>query len=106
MARRVNASKNVPPVEAMAPAAVEVDLRGDTGAAAGELETGCRGGGGGGDQNHLHNQSPNWKKRSQEKVLHEALAANSGFFLLGRGIISTAVELVILVFVSSTRWYS
>lgn len=28
------------------------------------------------------------------------------FLLLGKGIISTAVELVIFVFVSSTRWYS
>lgn len=26
--------------------------------------------------------------------------------LLGRGVISTAVEFVILIFVSSTRWYS
>lgn len=32
------------PVESMAPAAVEVDLRGDARAAAGELQTGCRGG--------------------------------------------------------------
>lgn len=28
------------------------------------------------------------------------------FILLGSGVISTAVELVILVLVSSTRWYS
>lgn len=31
------------PVEPMAPATVEVDLRGDAGAAAGELEAGCGG---------------------------------------------------------------
>lgn len=34
---------NVAPVEPMAPATVEVDLGGDAGAAADELETGCGG---------------------------------------------------------------
>lgn len=33
----------IPPVEPMAPATVEVDLRGDAGDAADELEAGCGG---------------------------------------------------------------
>lgn len=39
---KCNGVKEVKPVEPMTPAAVEVNLRGDAGTTAGELETGCK----------------------------------------------------------------
>ena len=44
--------------------------------------------------------------RNPSNNVQKLKAVNNKSLLLGRGIISTAVELVIFVFVSSTRWYS
>lgn len=83
----------------MAPAAVEVDLGVGAGAAAGELEAGWRGG-----EGSTEVSSSLLKRAQQFRSGQRAL--RSACILLGSGVISTAVELVILVLVSSTRWYS
>lgn len=99
--------ETIQPVEPMAPATVEADLGGDAGAAAAELEAGCWGE----EKATLNEPHPTVSSHTSHRSSHThpgACMRRDGCIkvVLGSGIISTAVELVILVFVSSTRWYS